>query len=113
MRKITTVLILVLLTISSGVFAQCSTTNATSCVCDSSGSTNCDLLPDMIVGRPPLLTNGSNGIIEYAQTGRCQLPTLVTALLKYEQLQLLYVVLILFLEHLRVLAQIAVCLQSN
>ncbi|HEX5003580.1 MAG TPA: T9SS type A sorting domain-containing protein [Bacteroidia bacterium] len=69
MRKITSVLILLLLTVSSGVFAQCSTTNATSCVCDSSGSTNCDLLPDMIVGRPPLLTNGSNGIIEYAQTG--------------------------------------------
>lgn len=50
-------------------FAQCTTTNATSCVCENAGSTNCDLLPDMIVARPPLLVSGSSGVIEYAQTG--------------------------------------------
>jgi len=51
------------------VNGQCSTSNATSCVCASSGSTNCDLLPDIIVGRPPLLASGSNGVIEYSQAG--------------------------------------------
>src|SRR5688572_4763646 len=49
--------------------AQCSTTNATSCVCATAGSTNCDLLPDMIVARPPLLVGGNNGVIEYSQSG--------------------------------------------
>ena len=49
--------------------AQCSTTNATSCVCATAGSTNCDLLPDMIVARPPLLAQGNNGVIEYSQSG--------------------------------------------
>lgn len=49
--------------------AQCTTTNATSCVCATGGSTNCDLLPDMIVGRPPLTVPGNNGVIEYSQTG--------------------------------------------
>lgn len=52
-----------------GVSAQCTTTNATSCVCETPGQTNCDLLPDIIVGRPPLLVNGSNGIVEYSQSG--------------------------------------------
>ncbi|MDQ3051717.1 MAG: proprotein convertase P-domain-containing protein [Bacteroidota bacterium] len=49
--------------------AQCSTTNATSCVCETPGATNCNLLPDIIVARPPLLVSGNNGIIEYSQTG--------------------------------------------
>ena len=49
--------------------AQCTTTNATSCVCETTGSTNCDLLPDIHVARPPLLVSGSNGIIEYSQSG--------------------------------------------
>ncbi|MDQ3051718.1 MAG: T9SS type A sorting domain-containing protein [Bacteroidota bacterium] len=49
--------------------AQCSTTNATSCACETPGSTNCDLLPDIIVARPPLLVSGNNGIIEYSQSG--------------------------------------------
>lgn len=50
-------------------FAQCTTTNATSCVCETSGSADCDLLPDIIAARPPLLVSGSNGIIEYSQSG--------------------------------------------
>ncbi len=61
------------LTLLSGVVinanSQCTTTNATTCVCATSGVTNCDLLPDMIVGRPPLLINGGSGIVEYSQTG--------------------------------------------
>jgi subtilisin-like proprotein convertase family protein len=53
----------------TNVSGQCTTTNATSCVCKTAGSTNCDLLPDIIVGRPPLLASGTNGVIEYSQTG--------------------------------------------
>ena len=49
--------------------AQCTTTNATSCVCATSGSTNCDLLPDIIIGTPPLTVTGTYGIIEYSQSG--------------------------------------------
>ncbi|MFN8155635.1 MAG: proprotein convertase P-domain-containing protein [Bacteroidia bacterium] len=48
-------------------YSQCSTTNATSCVCKD-GTTNCDMLPDIIVARPPLLVNGSSGYIEYPQS---------------------------------------------
>ena len=47
-------------------YSQCSTTNATTCACKN-GTTNCDLLPDMKVARPPLLVNGSSGYIEYPQ----------------------------------------------
>jgi len=50
-------------------FAQCTTTNATSCVCETPGSTDCDLLPDLTVARAPLLVIGSNGVVEYAQAG--------------------------------------------
>ncbi|MBL7923222.1 MAG: hypothetical protein JNL88_03400, partial [Bacteroidia bacterium] len=46
--------------------AQCTTTNATTCACKD-GTTNCDLLPDIIVARPPLLVNGANGYVEYPQ----------------------------------------------
>ncbi|MFM7767165.1 MAG: proprotein convertase P-domain-containing protein [Bacteroidota bacterium] len=49
--------------------AQCTTTNATSCQCLTPGSTNCDLLPDIIAARPPLLVSGTSGVIEYSQTG--------------------------------------------
>jgi subtilisin-like proprotein convertase family protein len=49
--------------------AQCTTSNATTCSCLAPGSTDCDLLPDIIVGRPPLLVSGSNGVIEYSQYG--------------------------------------------
>jgi subtilisin-like proprotein convertase family protein len=48
------------------VYSQCTTTNATSCACKD-GTTNCDLLPDIIVARPPLLVNGSSGYVEYPQ----------------------------------------------
>ncbi len=48
---------------------QCTTSNATGCVCETVGATNCQLLPDIIVGKPPLLVSGSNGVIEYSQTG--------------------------------------------
>lgn len=60
--------LLCLLTFTN-IFAQCTITNATTCSCAQSGSTNCDLLPDIIVGKPPLLVSGSNGVIEYSQTG--------------------------------------------
>ncbi len=46
--------------------AQCTTNNSTSCNCKD-GTTNCDLLPDIIVGRPTLLVNGTSGYIEYPQ----------------------------------------------
>lgn len=48
-------------------YSQCTTNNATSCACQD-GTTNCDLLPDIHVARPPLLVNGSSGYIEYPQT---------------------------------------------
>ena len=48
------------------VAAQCTTNNATSCQCKD-GTTNCDLLPDIIVARPTLTVNGTNGYIEYPQ----------------------------------------------
>ncbi|MFM1745359.1 MAG: hypothetical protein RLZZ630_1296 [Bacteroidota bacterium] len=51
---------------STFIFGQCTTTNATSCVCQN-GGTLCDLLPDIKVARPPLLVNGSSGYIEYPQ----------------------------------------------
>ncbi len=53
----------------SEIFAQCTTSDATSCVCEDSTMTDCDLLPDIIVGEPPLLVSGSSGYIEYSQTG--------------------------------------------
>ncbi len=51
------------------VFAQCNTSDATSCMCEDGTSTNCDLLPDIICAEPPLLVSGSAGVIEYSQTG--------------------------------------------
>lgn len=55
--------------VSSFAYSQCNTTNATSCVCLDTSQSDCDLLPDIKVGEPPLLVSGSNGIIEYSQTG--------------------------------------------
>jgi subtilisin-like proprotein convertase family protein len=46
--------------------AQCTTTNATSCICKN-GGVNCDLLPDIHVAEPPMYVNGSAGYIEYPQ----------------------------------------------
>lgn len=50
-----------------GAFSQCTTTNATSCVCLDGTSTDCDLLPDIKLGPPPLYDSGNNGVIEYPQ----------------------------------------------
>ena len=51
-------------------FAQCTTTNATSCHCKDSSQTDCDLLPDIEIGHPPFFDYVSNfGILEYSQTG--------------------------------------------
>lgn len=47
--------------------AQCSITNATSCVCAQQGQTNCDLLPDMTISWSAL-ANVQSGPTEYAQT---------------------------------------------
>lgn len=58
--------ILCFITQSTFVLGQCTTTNATSCVCQN-GGTLCDLLPDIKVARPPLLVNGSSGYVEYPQ----------------------------------------------
>jgi hypothetical protein len=48
-------------------FGQCTTTNATSCVCDDA-SNDCDLLPDINVSWDAL-ENYMNGPTEYSQTG--------------------------------------------
>jgi len=45
-------------------FSQCTTTNATGCVCPA-GATSCSLLPDIMVGPPPLYVWGAGGFIEY------------------------------------------------
>lgn len=48
--------------------AQCTTTNATSCQCDSVGDTDCDLLPDITISWYAL-ENYLGGPSEYSQTG--------------------------------------------
>ena len=55
-------------TVLSAIFlnAQCTTTNGTSCVCEQSGQTNCDLLPDITVSWSAL-ENYAGGPSEYAQ----------------------------------------------
>jgi subtilisin-like proprotein convertase family protein len=68
MKKLISMLFLAVLAELSA-FAQCTTTNASGCQCETPGSTNCDLLPDIIAARPPLLVSGSSGIIEYSQSG--------------------------------------------
>lgn len=47
-------------------YSQCTTTNATTCVCKN-GTTNCDLLPDIHVAPPPLSVYGTSGHVEYPQ----------------------------------------------
>ncbi|MCS6934502.1 MAG: T9SS type A sorting domain-containing protein [Chitinophagales bacterium] len=49
--------------------AQCTTTNATGCKCKDITSNDCDLLPNIKVAREPLMVSGSQGVIEYSQTG--------------------------------------------
>ncbi|GAB4130721.1 MAG: hypothetical protein Fur0041_00170 [Bacteroidia bacterium] len=55
--------------VSIDAAAQCTTTNATSCQCDSANQTNCDLLPDITISWQAI-TNG--GYIEYSQTSTDQ-----------------------------------------
>jgi hypothetical protein len=47
-----------------GLSAQCTTTNATGCVCAQNGQTDCDLLPDLQASWKSILDND-----EYPQTG--------------------------------------------
>ena len=63
MKKL--LLVLSLLVFSSGYFSQCTTTDATSCVC-ADGSLNCLLLPDITASWKGI-ANG--GWTEYPQTG--------------------------------------------
>lgn len=51
-----------------GSWAQCSTSNATTCVCEVGGQTNCDLLPDMTISWVAL-QNYAGGPSEYPQSG--------------------------------------------
>jgi subtilisin-like proprotein convertase family protein len=59
-------LIFLISCLPSIVNAQCTTTNATTCICKN-GGVNCDLLPDIHVAEPPMYVNGSSGYVEYPQ----------------------------------------------
>lgn len=67
MKKL--VLVLAALCPSLAVFAQCTTTNATTCQCDSAAQVNCDLLPDITISWQALTGTGT---IEYSQTSTDQ-----------------------------------------
>jgi hypothetical protein len=61
-------LFMVLVSVSvPAAFAQCTLTNATSCLCATAGQTDCDLLPDMTISWNALSTV-SSGPSEYSQT---------------------------------------------
>ncbi len=64
MRKLLLIFGLFLLN-NSNLFGQCTTTNATSCVCED-GTANCLLLPDITASWKGI---SNNGYIEYPQTG--------------------------------------------
>lgn len=64
MKKIITISAIILF-FAFDIDAQCTSTNATSCVCKD-GSTNCDLLPDI---QASWLGISQNGWTEYPQTG--------------------------------------------
>lgn len=66
MRKF--LLVLIMASGSICGYAQCTTTNATSCQCDSVGDTDCDLLPDITISWYAL-ENYLSGPSEYSQTG--------------------------------------------
>ncbi len=51
----------------ASIIAQCSTTNATTCVCETAGQTQCDLLPDMTISWYGLQYYAS-GPNEYSQS---------------------------------------------
>ena len=52
---------------ASDLLAQCTLTNATSCVCETTGQTNCDLLPDITISWKAL-QDYAGGPSEYSQT---------------------------------------------
>ncbi len=66
MKKIT--LLFSFLLLHHLVSAQCTTTNATSCMCKDSQQTDCDLLPDITISWMGL-ESYSSGPTEYSQTG--------------------------------------------
>lgn len=66
MKKI--LLILFTSVFQYGVYAQCTTANATSCVCINTAQTDCDLLPDITISWYAIL-NYAGGPNEYSQTG--------------------------------------------
>ena len=59
---------LIISIISGTLVAQCTTTNATSCQCQNTSQTNCDLLPDITISWYAL-QNYAGGPNEYSQTG--------------------------------------------
>ncbi len=63
-----TFLLLAAIIVHYAGFAQCTTTNATTCQCETQGQTNCDLLPDITISWAALQSY-SSGPTEYAQTG--------------------------------------------
>lgn len=71
LKKLT--LLACMIVLPFALMAQCNTntsagnTSATSCVCLDGTSTDCDLLPDIKIGPPPLSATGNNGVIEYPQ----------------------------------------------
>lgn len=75
MSRIRTLFLFVLgLNSIAAVWAQCSISNATSCVCAVGGQTNCDLLPDMTISWKALSTVAGSapdtpGPTEYGQSG--------------------------------------------
>ena len=62
-RSLLTLLFAAFISLQS--FSQCTTTNATSCVCPPGGGTNCDLLPDVKVSVDAI----QSGYTVYTQTG--------------------------------------------
>lgn len=56
---------LIMMALSQIASAQCTTNNATTCVC-ADGSTDCDLLPDIQVGHNEFYTTGTYGLDETA-----------------------------------------------
>ncbi|MFM7644461.1 MAG: hypothetical protein ACKO5N_06710, partial [Sphingomonadales bacterium] len=64
MKKLLLILILAPIFLSQG-FSQCTTTNATSCICED-GTANCLLLPDITASWKGI---ANNGFTEYPQTG--------------------------------------------
>ncbi len=67
MKRVLTLLALGIALQFNQASAQCTTTNATTCVCPPGQGTDCDLLPDITVSKDAISNSG--GTTEYAQTG--------------------------------------------